>query len=191
MRLPTAVLSSLVLGFSLAGCAGVISPELRGRAVPVESLRELRESPDRYRGSLVILGGEVIEVRNQAEGTSLVVLGRPVKGRERPDRLEEAGGRFIARFSEFLDPEVYARGRKVTIAGEVVGVEPERIGEAVYPYLVLEGREVYLWRESTRSYAYYPYDPWYHPWRDPFYDPFRSRRGMHFRGGAGLTIPID
>ncbi len=168
-------LAAALLAIS-SGCGGVISKQLREEAVPFESFRELRETPERYRGKTVILGGEIIETRNKADGTTLAILEKPLERGEKPKSSDETGGRFLVRFPQYLDPVLFAAGRKVTVAGTVVGVEEERIGERPYPYVVLNGREVHLWQKTvTAPPTGYPYDPWY-PW---WYEPHWGRRPWH------------
>jgi len=115
---------------ALSGCAGVISKEVRSEAEPLASFAELRDAPERFQGKTVILGGEIIETRNRADATTLVVLEKPLDSSDRPKDTDASGGRFLARFSEYLDPVVFGEGRKITIAGAVVGVETENVGRA-------------------------------------------------------------
>jgi len=154
----------------LAGC-GVLSREVRREAVPLSGFGELREDPSRFQGEVVILGGEIIEVRNRAADTILVILERPLGWGERPKTDVRSGGRFMVRFAEYLDPVPFAPRRRVTVAGKVTGETTEAVGEAPYRYVVLEGTEIHLWEEpSYLPYPYwYPYDPWYPWWYDPRY----------------------
>lgn len=165
-------LGALLLLASLAGCGGVISKSIRQEAVPLSSFAELREAPAAFRGKTVILGGTVIETRNRPGETILVVLEKPLQWGGRPDGGQPTGGRFLARFASYLDPVVFEKGRKVTIAGTVAGTELENVGEAPYTYVVLQGREVHLWEEPEPAPPWPFYDPWY-PW---WYDPYWGRR---------------
>ncbi|MBI5446300.1 MAG: Slp family lipoprotein [Deltaproteobacteria bacterium] len=158
----------VVLIAALSGCGGVISKEVRSQATPLGDYAELREEPERFRGQTVIVGGEIIETRNKAAETRLVILEKPLGSDERPADSDVSGGRFMVRFARYLDPVVYQKGRKVTVAGSVVGTETEKVGEAPYTYVVLEGREVHLWRAPERMAAPYYYDPWFPWWHDPF-----------------------
>ncbi len=153
-----------------AGCA-VISAPVRREAVPLESFSALREAPERFPGATVILGGELIETRNRPDGTVLLVLERPLGLDQRPKAEAASGGRFMVRFPQYLDPVLFAPGRRITLAGKVLGAESEAVGEAPYRYVLLDGLEIHLWREP--AYAPYPYwghyDPWYPGWYDPRY----------------------
>jgi outer membrane lipoprotein len=165
----------LAIGLLLvvSGC-GVLSKEVRREATPLRGFAELREDPQRFRGGIVILGGEIIEARNRADGTTLLVLERPLGMDESPKIDAASGGRFMVRFAEYLDPFLFGPGRSVTVAGKVLGEQTEAVGEAPYRYVLLEGVEIHLWKEPT--YAPYPfwhpYDPWY-PW---WYDSRFGRR---------------
>lgn len=162
-----AALAFACLIFGAAGCGGVISEAVRVDSVPILSFRDLRENPEPYRGKTVILGGELIETRNRPEGTTLLVLQRPLDSREKPALGDATGGRFKVRLSEYLDPVLFARGRKITVAGTVEGVETEKVGEAPYRYVLLESRELHLWPDGEAVMHPYPYDPWYPWWYEP------------------------
>jgi outer membrane lipoprotein len=153
----------------------VISKNLRRQAEPIRGFEEVRDNPGVFKGKTVILGGEIVETRVAPDRTTLVVLERRLDAWEEPKGDDPSDGRFMVRASHFLDPIVYAPGRKVTVAGTVVGVETEPVGQAPYRYVVLQGEQVYLW--PVREYAYrpYPYDPFF----DPF--PFFPRPFLHAR----------
>lgn len=176
-RLVPTMLASLLV--ALVGC-GVISKEIRQEAVPLDDFSELRLHPEAYIGETVILGGQVIETRNRPEGTTLVVLERPLGLGERPVQANASGGRFLVRFPEFLDPVVFAAGRKVTVAGVVTGTVTEKIGDAEVSCVLLDGREVHLWKESEPPYYpipwYSPYPTWYPYWYPYWYDPYWGSR---------------
>lgn len=153
---------------ALTGCAGVISKELRAQALPIRGLAEIRANPDPFKGRTVILGGEIIETRNQPQGTTLMVLAKPLDAWDMPEARDESDGRFLVEVAGYLDPIVFARGRALTVAGPVMGVRTEPVGEALYSYVVLQGEEVHLWGRER----YPPYSPPYGLWDDPFWDPW-------------------
>ena len=55
-------------------------------------------------------------------------------------------GRFLVHFEGFLDPAIYAKGRRITVLGEVAGKRVLPLKEMEYSYPVLLPREHYLWR---------------------------------------------
>ncbi|MCJ7830052.1 MAG: Slp family lipoprotein, partial [Desulfobacterales bacterium] len=89
-------------------------------------------------------------------------------------------GRFQVVYSGFLDPEVYRKDRRVTVAGTLLGCEVQRTGDCPHPLLRVAGREIYLWPEyEYRAPSPYPYyDPWYSPFRYHryYYHPRRYYR---------------
>jgi len=169
------------------GCQYPISKEYRVQARLDVTVPMVQAAPDAYDGEIVIWGGKVLETVNRADRTDITVLASPLDfGYEpRPDSYAE--GRFIARTARFLDPEVYARGRRVTVAGRAVGTQQEPLGQRLYVYPVVEILQIYLWPQEERNYGGYYYGPgrWYGPygwpyyWWDPWYGgPYRRR---HFR----------
>lgn len=157
----------------LVGC-GVIAPELRREAAPIQGLAEVRADPGAFAGRTIILGGTLIETRNRPEGTTLLILEARLGLNQEPRTDDASGGRFMIRFPDYLDPALFAPGRRVTVAGAVAGTTTEPVGGASYAYVVLDGREVYLWKEPSWSNSppWAPYEPWY-PW---WYDPRWGRR---------------
>jgi outer membrane lipoprotein len=166
-------LVSLILPIALfTGCGSVISRELKTRADLTLSLNEVIEDPEAYKGNIAIWGGEVIQTTNQKDGTSLIeVLQRPLDWQEEPERREPSGGRFLVLVKKFLDPEIYRKGREVTVAGEIIGEKTKPLGEMEYRYPLLLNKQLYLWKEYRYTYAppYYPYNPYY-PWG--YYGPY-------------------
>ena len=59
----------------------------------------------------------------------------------------------------FLDPVVYAKGRKISVAGEIAGREELALGEVRYSYPIILPRQMILWESYVPM--PYDYDPWY------------------------------
>jgi len=147
----------LLLLILIPGCTP-ISRDLRAQTDRTISFRQVFQNPEAYKGKVVIWGGEVIETINQKDGTTLIViLQRPLDWMEEP-KFRGSGGRFIVRVEGYVDPYVFKRGRRVTVAGEILGRKVMRVGELEYPYPLLQSKQLYLWGEY---YDYpYPYYPW-------------------------------
>jgi outer membrane lipoprotein len=171
-------LSCLVFGLFLlilsSGCAP-ISKDLRVQADRTLSFQQVSKNPEAVKGKIVIWGGEIIETINQKDGTTLiVVLQRPLDWMEEP-KFQRSEGRFIILVEGYVDPYVFKRGRRITIAGEIVGRKVMRVGELEYPYPLLQSKQLYLWGEYYYSPYPYPYYPWgyygyYGPgWGYPFW----------------------
>jgi outer membrane lipoprotein len=145
------------------GCAHAISKSLRTQAEPAIPFAHLRANPEAYKDRLVILGGEILATENLREGTRLEILQKPLERSGAPQLTDNVGGRFMALCRDYLDPAVYARGRRVTVAGRVVGTYMGKVGEVEYTYPLISCEEIHLWPHRVAvSYPYY-YDPWYGP----------------------------
>ena len=146
----------------ISGCAHVISKEARQRADLSLTPARVREDPEKYLGKWVLWGGEVIEAFTQRDGTTLLeIFHRPLGWRGEPKETDTSEGRFLALAEKYLDPYLFRRGRKVTVAGEIQGERTKPLGEMEYRYPLLLAHEIHLWQE-TRVY-FYPY-PYYDPW---------------------------
>jgi outer membrane lipoprotein len=130
------------------------------------------QNPDAYVGKVVLWGGSIIETKNLAGGTNIIVLQTPLDGDEKPVGTEYSQGRFIAHATDLLDPEIYQRGRMVTLAGVVSGKEALPLGTTTYAYPVVAIKQLHLWKKPTRyPYPYYYYDYWgpYWGWGPPYW----------------------
>jgi outer membrane lipoprotein len=135
------------------------------------------ESPETYVGSTLILGGQIIETVNRPNDTLMTVLEIPLDHSEMPREEVRSRGRFIAKLRGYMDPEIYRRGRRITLAGEVIGKAIKPLGELEYAYPVLLARELHIWRNRYVEYRvplYYWDWYWY-----PYYGP-RYGLGFHY-----------
>ena len=143
----------------LAGTFSTVAPATSGAAVA--------------QGTVVRWGGRIIETEPQERETCFFVLDEPLDSQARPQRREQSRGRFVACKQGFYDPEVYAKGRDLTVTGTVDGSESRKIGEFDYAYPRVAADVVYLWpKRPVYAPAPYGYDPFYSPFYSPFYDPF-------------------
>ena len=172
-------LSYLLLMALLTGCATSPFPKtFRQAAKQQPSLPELSAHPEAYKGRTVLLGGTIVETTNQPKTTEIEILQKPLSGYDdRPQDTDQSSGRFLARCEGFLDSAVYAKGREVTVAGEVQGREVRQIDQVQYPYPVVSCKKIHLWpnRPSVvysypSPYGYGPYGPWWRGW--PGYYPY-------------------
>ncbi|MDR4508987.1 MAG: Slp family lipoprotein [Candidatus Brocadiaceae bacterium] len=153
----------LLLFFLLlaAGCAPVISEQLRLQARQDITFREVFNDPEEYKGEIIIVSGVIIEAINTHEGTLMTILQRPSDSRGMPQDVDTSEGRFLALHTHYLDVEVYKKGRKVTIAGNVQGKRSQPLGEIQYDYPLIHVEELYLWPEIQR----YDYPSYHYPHR--------------------------
>jgi len=142
----------------ITACTAV-SREIRSEAEPPMAYTRLLQEAEAYRGKTVILGGYILDINNTDTETTLKILQAPLNMTEEPKSRDISEGRFILYYSGFLDPEVYAKNRKITVAGRVLGVAIEKIGNSHIRYLEIENREIHLWPEYQTPPPIY--DPWY------------------------------
>ena len=185
---PRTRMSALAVGLLLAfGCQYPIAREYRVQARLDLTVPLVQADPEGYNDEIVIWGGRILATVNHPDRTDITILASALDyGLEpRPDSYAE--GRFIARTGRFLDPEVYARGRSVTLAGEIAGVQEEPLGETRYVYPVVNVLQIHLWPEREPYYGGYYYSPgyyygpygWPYYWYDPWYGPPFRRRHFH------------
>lgn len=157
----------LVAAVLAAGCAGVIPEAARQGVDPSFTFAELRANPDAARGRRVVFGGEILQVTPRAQETEIEVLHYPLGADDFPRRSAPSGGRFLVRWTGFLDPATYPAGRLVTVAGTVEGAAERPVGEVQYRYPVIRADYLYLW---PRYEVIYPPPYYYDPW--PYYPPY-------------------
>ncbi len=160
----------VVMGLLLAGLAACapVSQELRREAEASAPFSEIRKNPEKFKGAVVLWGGVIIETVNRQDSTSVRVMQTALDFQGRPTDLDRSEGRFIVVVDRFLDPDIFKKGRELTVGGEIAGSETHPIGEIRYVYPVVRASELKLW-EQRIPYPPYYYDPWYwgppYPWR--------------------------
>ncbi len=167
-----------LLMISASSCAHVISEDVRKSSDLSLTLSQVAQDPKAYQGKQVIWGGEIVETVNQKDGTTQIeVFQRPVDSRGEPGDTAPSQGRFLVLVEKYVDPYIYRRGRRITVAGELIGEKTQPIGKLDYRYPLILSKEIYLWPE----YHYYPrpyyYDPW---WYYPYYPRWGWGFGTHF-----------
>ena len=161
--------SILLLALLLGACASQVPLNIRNAPADSPSLAQVRENTADFAGRPVRWGGTIIETANREHATWLTVLGRPLHKSGDPKFTDDSAGRFIAIVPEFLDPQVYAPERQVTVSGTVLRTEAGKVGDYPYTYPVVQADTWYLWPEQNYQPYGYPYPGWYDPW---FYDPW-------------------
>jgi len=171
-RLFTLSALTLVFPLLLQGCVSYpISKKYRDEVTPGVTFENVLENPAAYKGKVVIWGGDIIQTNNDSAGGCLIILQIPLDNNERPVQKRYSQGRFIARSSHFLDPEIFKNGTTITVAGQVVGSKKMLIDKLLYHYPVIAIKQVYLWqKEANYPYYYYPAWPGYWGYWGPYYD---------------------
>ncbi|MDT8320661.1 MAG: Slp family lipoprotein [Xanthomonadales bacterium] len=151
-------------------------------------------------GSQVRWGGVIVDTRNEEDVTCLEILSRELGKYLRPQVSDRTAGRFIACKPGFYDPEVYSKGREVTLTGRISRIEVRQIDEFSYRYPVVEVDELVLWEKRQDVRVYDHYDPFYSPYYwgyGPYrgyyyyYYPFYRSPGFGVHGRATIrkTVP--
>jgi outer membrane lipoprotein len=166
-------LSFALLILLIAGCSP-FSKSVRQQIDERLTFKEVQRNPDGFLGKKVLWGGVIIETTNTQAETLIKVRQADLDLETRPKDLDTSQGRFLVRYSGFLDPAIYAQGREITVFGEIKGKEDMPLGELRYTYPVVRSEELHLW-EKRRVYPYY--DPWFwdyypSPW---FFGPYPYR----------------
>jgi outer membrane lipoprotein len=166
----------LAMSLLLVACAPVLHQDLMKEGERNVSLHELRANPEAHKGRLYILGGVIVETRFVQNGSQVEILSFHVDSYGSLKETDPSEGRFLAiypRDKGLLDPVVYKKGRKVTLAGVFLDARPGKIDDMEYVYPVFEIRQIYLWDEE-REYTTYPYYPYYYTspyWYHPYWGP--------------------
>lgn len=165
-RLSGFLLSGFFL-FVASGCAHPISKELRHQANKDLTFSRVIQNPEAYTGNIVIWGGLIIETSNPPDGGEILVLQTPLDSGEYPN-TKSTYGQFIAKASTFVDPVIYEKGRKVTLAGQIIGKRVKALGVMKYTYPVVGIKELFLW--SKKRVWWQP--PSYYGWKWELYEPY-------------------
>lgn len=174
----TTILFCAIIAGLLAGCS-VVSRDIHRNAEEEVEFRSLKRNVEKHAGKTFILGGYILETRNLEDESRLLVLQTPLGLRDEPKDRDLSEGRFMVICDGFLDPAVYEKDRKITVAGELLGTEKTEINEYEYLLPAINCRQIHLWQEHREIQQYYhdPFYPWpgpYYPYR-PYYSPYRYR----------------
>lgn len=137
----------------LSGCASGVPKEVVSKVTYYGDFAALQKSPDQYIGEFVILGGRIVEIRNDPPGSSIIAVQFPLDRSHRPRVNEPSQGRFLVRSETFLDPAIYTPGTLVSVAGTIAGKDVRSVGEYPYVYPVVRLTEIWKW-EAERDSSY-------------------------------------
>jgi outer membrane lipoprotein len=151
-------------GLFLSSCT-TIPEQLQGEytaLIPKETTETNLQTPVRW-------GGVVLETRPESNHTCFEILARQLETSMRPKDSDKADGRFIACKPGFYDPEVFEKGREVTVTGKIIHIDVRKVGEFDYHFPVVDIEFMSLWpkRRDPPYYNYGPYRPYY--WHYPHY----------------------
>ena len=182
-------LYSAVAVLLLHGCVSV-PEQFRGEYPQIQP----QAAQDTDIGRRIRWGGVILETRPGESDTCFEILSRPLSRNMRPAGSDQTLGRFIACRPGVLEPEVFARGREVTLTGTVEQLELRKVGEFDYRYPLVQADFITMWPERIDVIvpAYDPfYSPWYwhypYYWYPPRHPPMPVRRSMD--DGPRVDVP--
>ncbi len=118
------------------------------------------------KGTEVRWGGVIVDAMPDQQKTCFEILSKDLNKYMRPANNDTTAGRFIACKTGFHDPEVWTKGREITVTGQFQFVDTRKIGDFNYRYPVIDVENMVLWQKRpdvvVRHYGYY----------DPFYSPY-------------------
>ena len=189
--------TAILLSVLLFSCAPVLNREMMREGDRDVSFSALRKDPVGFTGRLYIFGGVIVETRLTGTGSRIEAMQVPV---DRYGHFQDRGmseGRFLAVTpldEGLLDPEVFKKGRRITIAAEFTELYKGKIDEMEYTYPVFRIRQIHLWPRESEYYPAAYYDPWFYPypyfyrgpwWSSPFY------YSPYYYGGYGGFYGYD
>ena len=163
----------------LGGCASDVPILIK---LPPEhdlNYQQVKNNTTAFQDQYVRWGGKIISIENKKNSTWIEILTNSLNSFGQPNSNENYEGRFIVRIDGFLDPEHYAKERKLTVYGKVESKLVRLIDDHPYDYPLVHANEYYLWPEyRTNQYPYlhiYPYYPAYNSY-PYYYDPYYRNR---------------
>ena len=168
----------------LASCATVPAP-LQGQFSNVTP----RDANHAASGEAVRWGGEIITATPKSDATCFEILARKLDASARPSfERDPADGRFIACRNGFYDPEVFAKGRDITVVGHVTGTDHGKIGDFDYSYPHVAADAIYLWPRQSRQPRSPYYDPWMYGYGGFGWGPYWGPNWGPYFGGGNVII---
>lgn len=171
------LITAVLLTGLISGCASNLPVEITTPITGSPLISEVLQATEIYQGKSVRWGGSIASIENKKDETWIEIVSRELNRNGRPKKsVNKTAGRFLAKVDQFLDPEIYIKGRLITIVGELAGSQGGKIGDQPYKFPIVHSKTAYLWTE-------YPDPPRYphygRPYYDPYWDPYWSRHWHH------------
>ena len=165
MHLSRTASLAVTIGLAFSACT-TIPEQLKGEYVsltPKNAIEKDLQTPVRW-------GGVILETRPESEFTCFEILAKDLQTSMRPKKSDQSSGRFIACKPGFYDPEVFKKGREVTVTGKVIHIDIRKVGEYDYHFPVVDFEFMILWPKRRDRVYYGGYRPYY--WHYPHYGPY-------------------
>jgi outer membrane lipoprotein len=163
---------------ALVSCAVIPSDETRN-ALPEMPFNALIQAAGHHIGATVILGGYVVEVENQKDQTRIVAVQAPLGLGQEPQSKDLSQGRLIIVCDGFIDPEIYSKDRKITVAGKLVASSATQGSKEPFPHVTIRMSHIHLWSKEKPpppepywdywGYPPFPFGPYPWGWRHPYW----------------------
>jgi outer membrane lipoprotein len=146
------VFSTLLLLITL-GCSRhqVIPTHLENHINRDVSYEQIKASPDKYRGQLIVWGGEVLKVTRDTDRIVVEILRLPLNNDLTPaESRTSSQGRFLGYVNkgEIIDQALLQEGTTLTVIGEVKGMQETTGNQAANEYPRLAIRDMTAWYSS-------------------------------------------
>lgn len=171
-------LVALLFPLLLLSCASsdLVPREMESQIARDVSFQDMKANPERFKGRLVVIGGQVLAVKASKDRTEIEVLQLPLDRSDKPiPILTRSQGRFLAVQKDFLDPAKVPPGGNISLIGEVVGGTTRPVDQGnTYTYPTFEIKTLKVWPKQ-RAYGPYSfpfYDPLTYPYEDPWTHPY-------------------
>ncbi|WJG08208.1 Slp family lipoprotein [Aliiglaciecola sp. LCG003] len=189
MQAKIAALFAVIL---LSGCVSVPESVQVDKNVELLSYEKASADPEGNLDKMARWGGVIAQIENLPDATMLEILHYPLRTYGRPIISDQSIGRFRVYVDGFLDPMVFQKGRAVTVAGKLIGVEEGTVGEHKYVFPTLQSTGYHLWKEIERvevsTIHMWPYQSyWGFPYR-PYHQRIIIRGGQRQTQGAALPV---
>jgi outer membrane lipoprotein len=127
-------------------CAPVISDEVHLKVDKDISLKEIFETPEKFVGKTVLIGGVVIQL--DKDNNRLLAFQTDLDVRLQPLGNDETLGRFLIVFDKPVDKDKLDKGVKLNLVGTLEGTEKLPLHKTFYNYLVLKPIEYHIWSKD-------------------------------------------
>ena len=157
----------VLTGVLLSSCT-TVPEQLKGEytsLIPKQSTEENLQTAVRW-------GGVLLETKPEKDHTCFEILSRQLEKSMRPGVTDQSDGRFIACKPGFYDPEIFRKGREVTLTGKIIHMDIRKIDEYDYQFPIVDIEFMSLWPRRFGPVYYRSYRPYY--WHYPHY-------GFHYR----------
>lgn len=144
--------STLLLLMAL-GCSRyhVIPTHLANHINRDASYEQIKASPGKYRGQLIVWGGEVLKATRDRDRIVVEILQLPLNNDLTPvDSGTTSQRRFLgyANKNEIINPALLQEGTRLTVIGEVKGMPEAPVNQGTNEYPKLAIRDMTAWYSS-------------------------------------------